>query len=131
VTSGGRDVDDEDELQAKAYEAELQRVAALNAQAWQLDTTFHEKYEAAVEARDLMEIYLADLTLKWRDAQAALLVKELVLSIIPCDPHARPVAGCDGTLIGFAVMPCYALADFELFGLVGFHARCYAIRARG
>lgn len=72
VASDGRDVDDEDELQAKAYEAELQRVAALNAQARQLDTTFHEKFAAAVEARDLMEIYLADLTLKWRDAQAAL-----------------------------------------------------------
>jgi hypothetical protein len=25
-------------------------------------------------------------------------------------------------LIGLAVMPCHALADFELFGLVGFHA---------
>jgi hypothetical protein len=73
VASDGRDVDEEDELQARAYEAELQRVAALNAQAWQLDTTFHEKYAAAVEARDLLEIYLADLTLKWRDAQAALL----------------------------------------------------------
>ena len=71
MASDGRDVDDEDELQAKAYEAELQRVTALNAQAWQLDTTFHEKYAAAVEARDLMEIYLAD-SLKWKDAQAAL-----------------------------------------------------------
>jgi len=49
-------------------------------------------------------------------------VKELVLAIIPCDPHARPVAGCDGTLIGRTVMPCYTLADFESFGLVGFHA---------
>ena len=72
MASDERDVDDEDELQAKAYEAELQRVTALNAQAWQFDTTFHEKYAAAVEARDLMEIYLADLTLKWKDAQAAL-----------------------------------------------------------
>ncbi|NEU96033.1 restriction endonuclease [Bradyrhizobium uaiense] len=73
VASDGRDVDGEDELQAKAFEAELQRVAALNAQAWELDTTFHEKYAAAIEARDLMEIYLADLSLKWTGAQAALL----------------------------------------------------------
>jgi hypothetical protein len=58
-------------------------------------------------------------------------VKELVPSIIPCEPHARPVAGCDGTLIGLAVMPCYALADFELFRLVEFHGRYYVIRVRG
>ncbi|MBI5264804.1 MAG: restriction endonuclease [Bradyrhizobium sp.] len=75
VASDGRDVDDGDELRAKAYEPELDRVALLNSQTRQLHTTFHEKYAAAVEAQDLMEIYLADLALKWRDAQAALLLE--------------------------------------------------------
>lgn len=73
VTSNGMDVDTEDPLQAMAYEAEIHRVALLNSQARQLHTTFREKYAAALEARDLMEIYLADLSLKWRDAEAALL----------------------------------------------------------
>ena len=73
VGSDGMDVDERDELQAKTYEAELHRVRLLNAQARQLRATFNEKYAAAVEARDLMDIYLADLSLKWRDAQAALL----------------------------------------------------------
>jgi hypothetical protein len=72
VTSDGLDVDDRDELQATAYEAELHRVTALNAQARQLHTTFDQKYTAALEAQDLIEIYLADLALKWRDAEATL-----------------------------------------------------------
>lgn len=73
VTLDGTEVDAEDRLQAKAYEAEIHRVTLLNSQARQLHTTFHDKYTAAVEARDLMEIYLADLSLKWRDAETALL----------------------------------------------------------
>ena len=72
VTSNGLDVDDRNELQATAYEAELHRVTALNAQARQLHATFDQKYAAALEAQDLIEIYLADMALKWRDAGATL-----------------------------------------------------------
>jgi hypothetical protein len=72
VTSSGTEVDDANELQAKAYEAELQRVAALNSQASQLRATFERKYADAVEARDLLEIYVAGLALRWKDAAAAL-----------------------------------------------------------
>ncbi|WP_426532621.1 restriction endonuclease [Bradyrhizobium sp. McL0615] len=69
VTSDGLDVDDRDELHAVAYEAELHRVKALNSQARQLRETFDQKYAAALEAHDLVEIYLADLALRWRDAE--------------------------------------------------------------
>lgn len=72
VTSSGMDVDADDELQAKAYDAELHRVRALNSQASQLYTTFEHKYAAALEAQDLLGIYLADLAVRWRDAQASL-----------------------------------------------------------
>ena len=40
-------------------------------------------------------------------------VKELGLAIIPSDPHARPIAGCDGALISQAVMPSDALPDSQ------------------
>ncbi|XIA63651.1 restriction endonuclease [Bradyrhizobium sp. TZ2] len=72
MTSDGLDVDDRNELQATAYEAELHRVTALNSQARQLHATFEKKYAAALEAHDLLEIYLADLALRWRDAETAL-----------------------------------------------------------
>lgn len=48
-------------------------------------------------------------------------VKELVRSIVPFDAYAGPIAGYDGALIAHAVVPCHALADFEPFGLIGFH----------
>jgi Restriction endonuclease len=73
VTTDGIDVDGSGELQAKAYEAELQRVTSLNSQARQLHASFDQKYAAALEAHDLMEIHLADLALRWRDAEASLL----------------------------------------------------------
>jgi hypothetical protein len=86
---------------------------------------------AARKQFNALRVTLLQISSSHLDFGHVVVVKELILSIIPCDPHARPVAGCDGTLIGLAVMPCYALADFELFGLVGFHARCYVIRAQG
>jgi hypothetical protein len=60
-------------------------------------------------------------------------VKKLRLTIVPLDLHARPIGTDDRALIGRAVMPSDALADFELFGLVGSHdamlrhedGRCY------
>jgi hypothetical protein len=48
-------------------------------------------------------------------------VKKLRLTIVPLDLHARPIGTDDRALIGRAVMPSDALADFELFGLVGSH----------
>ena len=47
------------------------------------------------------------------------MVKELVLAVVPFDPHARPIAGTYCALIVRAVMPSNALADFETFGLAG------------
>ena len=46
-----------------------------------------------------------------------MVVEELVLAIVPFDPHARPIAGTYRALIVRAVMPSNALADLELFGL--------------
>ena len=73
VTSDGLEVDARDEIQAMAYEAELDRVRALNSQARQLFETFDQKYAAALEAHDLVEIHLADLALRRRDAEQNLL----------------------------------------------------------
>ena len=48
-------------------------------------------------------------------------MKKLVFAVIPCDLHARPIGSDDRALIGYAVMPGDALADFQSFGLVGSH----------
>jgi restriction system protein len=71
--SDGVEVDRSDELAASAFNYELHRVTTLNAQAAQLRAMFDEKHEAASEARDLMEIHLADLGLKWKAEEAELL----------------------------------------------------------
>jgi hypothetical protein len=44
-------------------------------------------------------------------------MEELVLAVVPFDPHARPIAGTYRPLIVRAVMPSNALADVETFGL--------------
>jgi hypothetical protein len=52
-------------------------------------------------------------------------VKKLVFAIIPCDPYPRPIAGCDCSLIGCAIMPSDPLPDFQLLGSFGSHRfRC-------
>ena len=51
------------------------------------------------------------------DFAHVVVVEELVLAIVPFDPHARPIAGTYRALIVRAVMPSNALADLELFGL--------------
>jgi hypothetical protein len=48
-------------------------------------------------------------------------VKKLVFAIIPCDPYPRPIAGCDCSLIGCAIMPSDPLPDFQLLGSFGSH----------
>jgi Restriction endonuclease len=73
VTRDEVEIEGDDGLQGRAYRAELEKVASLNSQAAMLHQTFEQKYALACEAYELMEIYLADLTLKWRDAEAALL----------------------------------------------------------
>ena len=73
VGADGVEMDAHDELQAKAYQAEFARVANLRSLASQVQTSFDQKYAAALEAQELMEIYLEELSLKWRDAEATLL----------------------------------------------------------
>jgi restriction system protein len=73
VTRDGAEIEADDSLQAKAYHSELERVASLNSQAALLRQTFEQKYALAREAYELMEIYLGDFALKWRDAEATLL----------------------------------------------------------
>jgi hypothetical protein len=46
-------------------------------------------------------------------------VEELVLAIVPFDPHARPIADTYRALIVRAVMPNNALADLETLDWVG------------
>jgi hypothetical protein len=48
-------------------------------------------------------------------------VKKLVFAIVPCDPHPRPIAGCDCSLIGCAIMPSDSMADFQSLGSFGSH----------
>jgi hypothetical protein len=66
VTRDGVEVDPRDPFTAKAYRTEFERVAALNSQAALLHQTFLQKFGLAKEAHKLMEIYVGDLTLKWK-----------------------------------------------------------------
>jgi hypothetical protein len=89
--SDGVEVDGSDELAASAFNYELHRLAALNSQAAQLHATFDERYEAALEARDLMEIYLADLGLK-----VSVAPRPFRLSVRDLGSTARRVIFCKG-----------------------------------
>ena len=51
------------------------------------------------------------------DFAHVIVMEELVLAVVPFDPHARPIAGTYRALIVRAVMPSNALADVETFGL--------------
>jgi len=44
-------------------------------------------------------------------------MKKLGLAVVPLDLHTRPIGSEDRALIGRAVMPRDAVADFQLFGL--------------
>jgi hypothetical protein len=68
----GAEIDGTNEMQARAYRSELDRVASLSSYARQLRTTFEDKHAAALEAADMMDIYLGELTLKWKEAEFAL-----------------------------------------------------------
>ena len=48
-------------------------------------------------------------------------MNKLGLTVVPLDLHARPIGSDDRALIGRAVMPSYAMAYFQSFGLVGCH----------
>jgi len=48
-------------------------------------------------------------------------MKKLGLTVVPLDLHARPIGSDDRALIRRAVMPSYAVADFQSFGLVARH----------
>lgn len=69
--------------------------------------------------------WLLQLTFRHFDFGHVVVVKELVLAVVPSDPHARPIAGRYRALIVRAVVPSDALADFEPFGLVGSHDICF------
>jgi restriction system protein len=56
----------------RVYETQLNKVASLNAQAKTLYEVFDQKYAAATEAFDLMQVYLGNLKLQLKDVQAAL-----------------------------------------------------------
>jgi hypothetical protein len=56
----------------RAYENELNKVATLNDQATALFEEFDRKYSGAVEAFDIMNLYLTNLKLKLKDANAAI-----------------------------------------------------------
>jgi hypothetical protein len=73
VTRDDVELEKDGGLQGKAYQTEFERVASLNSQAALLNQTFEQKYALASEAFELKEIYLADLTLRWRDAEATFL----------------------------------------------------------
>jgi hypothetical protein len=59
-----------DEYWRRAYENELNKVAMLNIQAVTWFESFERKYSAAVEAFDIMRLYLDNLKLKLKDIQA-------------------------------------------------------------
>jgi hypothetical protein len=48
-------------------------------------------------------------------------VQKLGLAVVPLDLDPRPIGSDDGALIGRAVMPRNAVADFQSFGLFGCH----------
>ncbi|HZR03546.1 MAG TPA: restriction endonuclease, partial [Burkholderiales bacterium] len=73
VAVDGREIVGDEEPHGRAYMYELDKVASLNSQTELLQQTFEQKYAEATEAYELLEIYLADLALKWRDAEGALL----------------------------------------------------------
>jgi restriction system protein len=66
------EVDSRSDYLQRAYEAQLNKVSSLNAQAETLFEAFDHKYAAATEAFDLMNIYLANVKLQLKHVQATL-----------------------------------------------------------
>ena len=67
------------------------------------------KYRCLVKAK------LRQIGFGYFDFAHVVVVEELVLAIVPFDPHARPIAGTYGALIVRAVVPSNTLADLESF----------------
>jgi hypothetical protein len=60
------------------------------------------------------------------DFAHVVVVKKLVFAIIPCDPHPRPIAGCDCPLVGCATCQATSWPIFNRLdrsGVMGFDVR--------
>jgi len=58
-------------------------------------------------------------------------MKELLFAVIPIDVHARPIGPFEGALIGRAIKPSHALADFQFSGFFGSHVSVLHIKFAG
>ena len=65
----------------------------------------------------LRKAKLDQIRFGYLDFAHIIVMEELVLAVVPFDPHARPIAGTYRALIVRAVMPGNALADVETSGL--------------
>jgi restriction system protein len=94
VSRDNAEMDDHTDFIRKAYQSEFAKAAALNSQAAILHDEFEQKHSAASDALDFMKIYLGNLNLKLREAEAALASEyQQAKSIfeLDCERATRPI----------------------------------------